>query len=98
MFCSFPKTENLHHTWFLFGCLCFWNCNWRDGLFSEIGVLLTFIVQAAANGELGLSVPMSLCWEGEEELFFFSFLFVVVVGVLYIKLRLKAIVCWGIDR
>jgi hypothetical protein len=41
-----------------------------DGLFSEIGVVLTFIVQAAANGELGLSVPMSLCWEGEEELFF----------------------------
>jgi hypothetical protein len=48
----------------------FGTANWRDGLFSEIGVVLTFIVQAAANGELGLSVPMSLCWEGEEELFF----------------------------
>ncbi len=63
-----------------------------DGLFSEIGVVLTFIVQAAANGELGLSVPMSPLL-GRRRRAFFSFLF--FVGLLCIKLRLKAIVCWG---
>jgi len=57
----------------LFGRLCFWNCNWSDGLFSELGVLLTFIVQAAANGELGLSVAHEPLLGRRRRAFSFSF-------------------------
>jgi len=75
MFCSFPKTGKLTPYMVLVWFVCaFGTANWRDGLFSEIGVLLTFIVQAAANGELGVvSTHEPFVGKEKKSFFFVSF-------------------------
>ncbi len=74
---AFQKLGNLHHTWFLFGCLCFWNCKLEG--WAVLGNWSSFDVYCTGSRKWwagGCQYPWAFVGK-EKKSFFFHFFFLL---------------------